>query len=250
MIWLVRVMVASGLLLLVACATPQASKSVKSAITVVVPAAGSDKRVDPDVAEVLAGLKMIEAGHVQAAIDGPFDDVIRRYGKQYGASRATIYSARGLTDGLLYSAATISAKSPGHTIVLGPAWAMAYWGRGYAYNEMARYDDAIVALNKALVLAPDDTQYLDEIAYSYQQKSDFKRSLQLYRSAFDNAALTASAVPEMQCKSLRGEGYDLVELHRLGEAEAAYHACLKIMPNEPASLGELEYIRGLRAKSG
>jgi tetratricopeptide (TPR) repeat protein len=247
---MMRVMLVSGLLLLVACTPQQASKSGQSRINLVVPAAGSATRIDPDLEEVFGGAKMVEAGHVQAAIDGPFDDVVRRYEKQYGASKDRIYSARGLSDALLYSGIGGTAKLSGNTIVLGPAWAMAYWGRGYAYNEMARYDDAIVELNKALALAPDDIQYLDELAYSYQQKHDFKRSLELYRSALAFADLTTSFVPKMKCKSLRGQGYDLVELHRLSEAEAAYHACLKIIPNEPISLGELEYIRDLRAKSG
>jgi Flp pilus assembly protein TadD len=56
-------------------------------------------------------------------------------------------------------------------------------------------------------------------------------------------------IVRLSCKALRGQGYALVELHRLDDAAAAYKACLKLEPGEPKSLGELGYIDGLRAKS-
>ncbi len=235
---------------LAACASQQTGKTRNMTINVVAPSKESAKAEDADVQEVVSGVKMLEAGKIQAAIDGPFNDVVSRYEAKYGNSKSKIYSARGMTDALLYSAASAIAKPPVNSVVIGPAWAMAYWGRGYAYNEMARYDEAIVELRKALALAPDDAQYLVELAYAYQQKGNWEQSLSLYQSAADYADITASDASEMHCKALRGQGYDLVELHRLSEAEAAYHGCLKVKPNEPKSLGELEYIRRLRAKAG
>ena len=235
------------LLTLAACAPHAASKLPKKTIIMVTPSAAQAKVEDADVKQVVEAVKMLEAGHIQAAIDGPLDDVVRRYEAKYGNSKTKIYSARGMTDALLYSAASMTMKPPVSSTVIGPAWAMAYWGRGYAYNEMARYDEAIVELRKALALAPDDAQYQVELAYSYQQKHEWQQSLALFQSALDYADITASDVTEMKCKALRGQGYDLVELHRLDEAEAAYRACLKLKPNEPKSLGELEYIRRLHA---
>jgi tetratricopeptide (TPR) repeat protein len=236
------------LLILAACAPQETSKASKMTINVVTPSTEDAKADDADVREVVDGVKMLEAGHVQAAIDGPFNDVARRYEAKYANSKSKIYSARGMTDALLYSLASTTAKPPVNSVVLGPAWAMAYWGRGYAYNEMARYDDAIIELHKALALAPYDTQYQVELAYAYQQKRDWQQSLALFQSALDYADITASQVLEMKCKALRGQGYDLVELHRLDEAEAAYRGCIKLQPNEPKSLAELQYIRQLRAK--
>ncbi|TNY26519.1 hypothetical protein BV497_08230 [Fulvimonas soli] len=208
----------------------------------------AEERPDPDVQRVVDGVRMIQQGHIQAAIDGPFDEVARRYEAQYGASKEKIFSARGTADALLYASLAVSAKPPFSARVLGPAWAMAYWGRGYAYNEMARYDDAIVELRKALALAPMDSQYKIELAYAYQQKRQWDESLALYKDAEANADLTTADVPEIKCKALRGQGYDLVELHRYEEARAAYRACLKLVPDEPRSLGELKYIDAVQAK--
>lgn len=197
-----------------------------------------------DVRRVVDGVRMIEQGHIQAAIDGPFDEVVRRYETKYRDSRAVIYSARGMTDALLYSTMAASGKHDVSTTVIGPAWAMAYWGRGYAYNEMARNDDAIVELDKALALAPFDAQYNIEIGYAYQRKSAWQESLRHYDVAEAYVGLTADekAIADVSCKALRGKGYDLVELHRYDEARAAYRGCLKLVPGDTKSLGELKYI--------
>lgn len=191
------------------------------------------------------GMQLIADGHIREAVEGPFEDIIRRYEAQYGNSDTKIYSARGAADALLYAALAASAKPPKTATVFGPAWAVAYWARGYAFNEMARYDDAIVELNKALALAPMDSQYTMELAFAHQQKREWERALALYQSAFAYAELSANDIPEMQCKALRGQGYNLVELHRFDEAKTAYNECLKLNPGEPKSLGELQYIEQL-----
>jgi Flp pilus assembly protein TadD len=236
-------------LMLAGCASPSANKPPERTINVVTPSSAEAKVEDADNEQVLKGVKMIEAGQIQAAIDGPLDELVHRYEAKYGNSKVKVYSARGMADALLYEALSATTKPPVSSLVVGPAWAMGYWARGYAYNEMARYDEAIVELRKALALAPVDAQYQVELAYAYQQKHDWEQSLALYHSALDYAEITASDTLGMKCRALRGQGYDLVELHRLDEAEAAYRACLELKPNEPRSLGELEYIRRLRVKA-
>ena len=63
------------------------------------------------------------------------------------------------------------------------------------------------------------------------------------------ATFTPDRRDEERCVAFRGIGYDLVELGRLDDAEAAYRKCLAIIPDEPKSLGEIEYIREQRKKS-
>lgn len=203
---------------------------------------GGENKLDPDLQIVLAGMRMVEEGHPLEAIEGPFGDVIKRYEAKYAASDKKIYSADGAREVLVYMMMAASAKPPVSAVALGPAWAAAYWGRGYAFNELGRHDDAIVELNKALELAPMDSQYNIELAFAYQQKHEWERSLGLYRSAYAYAELSADDVPEMQCKALRGEGFNLVELGRFDEARKAYRECLKLKPGEPKSVGELQYI--------
>lgn len=243
-----RWLMGGAMLVLVACATKPPPKQRNIYIDVSNATPGTSG--DPDVMRVVEGIRMVNAGHVQAAIDGPFDEVAHRYESRYGSSKEKIFSARSTQDAVLYSALAMSTVPEGSTRVLGPAWAMAYWGRGYAYNEMARYDDAIVELQKALALAPYDTQYNTELGYSYQRKAQWQESLDHYKTAEANAALTVPAQEQadLTCKALRGQGYDLVEMHQFDASRAAYRECLKLIPDEPKSLGELQYIDQAQAK--
>lgn len=236
---------------LAGCAT-QPGSGHKREIRIVEPSPEMQASEAADVQRVVDGVRMIAQGHIMAAIDGPFDEVVQRYETRYRDSKVVIYSARGMTDALLYSTTAASGKRHVSTTVIGPAWAMAYWGRGYAYNEMARYDDAIVELNKALALAPFDAQYNIEIGYAYQRKSAWQESLQHYETAkaFVNLTTDDKVVADVTCTALRGEGYDLVELHRYDEARAAYRDCLKLIPGEPRSLGELKYIDQVVQRKG
>ncbi len=44
------------------------------------------------------------------------------------------------------------------------------------------------------------------------------------------------------CKARGGKGYERVELHRYDQARATYRGCLKLIPDEPKSPGDLKYI--------
>jgi len=212
-----------------------------------------------DDKEVMDGVRMIDAGQIQAAIDGPLNDVIARYETKYAHSADRIYSARGPIQGLMYM--VTEGGAPGkkdvpedrrNAIALGPAWAMAYWARGYAYGEMARYPEAEAEVKKALALSPNDAQYTGELAYIYQMQKRTEESLTLYIAMPDMIPIMdnwSDAVKnEFLCKAYRGQGYDLVELKRYDEAVAAYQACMKVIPGEPKSKAELGYIEGVRGK--
>ncbi|TBR40044.1 MULTISPECIES: tetratricopeptide repeat protein [Dyella] len=210
---------------------------------------GKDQAEDADVIKVRDAIKEMLGGKTKAALD-PLTEVIEKYEAKYGHSDDLYFSARGTTDGLLYAMLDPAKGGKRKVIVLGPAWAMAYWGRGYIYGEMNQFDDEIRELKKALALAPMDAQYQSELGFAYGQKRDFKASLEAYESAVGFAEFDADPehVKHLQCVAYRGQGFALVELRRFDEAEKAYKACLKITPNEPKSLGELEYIKQQRAR--
>jgi tetratricopeptide (TPR) repeat protein len=249
--------VATACLMVGMAASPaQADESKKPTSTLTVHTDSAESQAD--VKEVVDAVLQINAGKIQQAIDGPLTDVVNRYEKRYANSPDAVVSARGQVQALLYLtlAAEVNAKKGGsrNAIDVGPAWAMAYWARGYGYSEMNRFPEAEIELKKAIALAPSDAQYNSELAYVYQMQKRYEESLALYKAmpemlgALDD--LPESAKTEFRCKSFRGQGFDLVELKRYDEAEAAYKACLALVPGEPKSLGELEYIKGVRAKGG
>jgi len=238
---------------LAGCA-PHAAVKPDSTITLSLDEAGKQV-ADADEQKVLDALKMIEAGKIQLAIDGPLTEVVSKYEAIYAGKPGKVFCARGLVDALAYAgmgAKAVNGNADVSVQVIGPAWAQAYWARGYAYSEMARYVDARAELEKALVLSPMDSQYKSELAFTYQRSGDWEKMLALYQEAEGDAGISG-ATPEdavrLKCVALRGQGYALVELHRLDEATGAYQGCLKLVPGEPKSLAELGYIQGLRAKA-
>lgn len=232
----------------VTAASVTVNKSVGATINVNVDKSGHPV-ADPDEQQVIEGVEMVQAGKVLAAVDGPINAMINKYEAQYGQHPKDVYSARGSTDALLYAA--MGAKDKRNVVVLGPSWAMAYWARGYAYGEMNRFDDEQAELEKALALAPFDAQYNNELAFVLVQKRDWANALARYQAGQEYARIShpSTAVPT-QCTSLRGQGYVLVELHRLDEAEAKYRECLKLIPGEPKSTAEIGYIQEQKAKRG
>lgn len=232
--------------------TPHGTVKPTHAITLSVDASGTAD-ADADLKKVVDAVKMIQAGRIQIAIDGPLTEVVEKYEAMYAGKPVKVFCAHGLVDALTYAGVAdkaASGKAATPVEVIGPAWAQAYWARGYAYSEMARYADARVELEKALALSPMDSQYKNELAFTYQHTSEWEKMLVLYREAEGDAEISATTdqVSNLQCTALRGQGYALVELHRLDEATEAYQRCLKLKPGEPKSLGELGYIKDLRSK--
>jgi Flp pilus assembly protein TadD len=55
--------------------------------------------------------------------------------------------------------------------------------------------------------------------------------------------------PDELARARRGLGYVLVEMGKLNEAEKKYQQCLAADPKDTKAAQELEYVRGLRAKT-
>lgn len=235
-------------------AAPPADADDQAKATQTITLLGDSAEAQADQKQVVDAVLQIRAGKIQQAIDGPLTDVVNRYEKRY-SNRENVFSARGPALGLMYMAEAAAKRLPdgtGSATDVGPAWSMAYWARGYGYSEMNRFQDAEVELKKALALSPRDAQYASELAYVYQMERRFAESLELFKSVpemLDTMEGWGDAEKkEFHCKALRGQGYDLVELKRFDEAEAAYKACVALIPAEPKSLAEIEYIKGVRAK--
>jgi tetratricopeptide (TPR) repeat protein len=102
---------------------------------------------------------------------------------------------------------------------------MAYWG--YPYNEMARYDDAIVELRKSLALAPYETQYNIELGFAYEQKRQWETSLELSKPP---RRMPRSRFPHTKSR--------ISPARRFGDRATIWLRCTstmqRAMPTEPA----------------
>lgn len=105
--------------------------------------------------------------------------------------------------------------------------------------ERGRYDEAIEVMRKGLAVDPSHPQLVSETAHALVVSKRPQESLALIDAALrDDPGID----DEIKAHLLRGRGFALGELNRFDEAEEAYRASLKLQPNNPIALKELDYI--------
>lgn len=197
-------------------------------------------------ARLAQGKDVLMKGNPQKAIHDYFDPVISHFEVLFKNSPSRIYSAQNQVQVILYAA--MPDKKGGGTEVLDGTWADAYLLKAYALTELKKIEDAQVALKAAIALSPMNSQFVSELAYTYQAQKDCAKSIATYEEA---AGLTELGSDEQSkpidlTRAWRGEGYCLVEQGKLDLAEAMYKKSIALDPHDDKSRGELNYIRGLR----
>lgn len=196
---------------------------------------------------LLEGRRLLEAKKPAEAIAGSFDKIIAALEASYGGSKKRIYCARYSAESLLYLA--IAASQNQDAVVLSSTtWADAYYMKGYALVELGRLQEAKAAYERALTLSPSNSEFLSELGHVYQTEKNWSKALDLYQSAAEAATLVPVKDAQMRelTRALRGQGFVLVELGRLDDAENKYKECLKLTPNDEKAKKEIEYILRMR----
>jgi tetratricopeptide (TPR) repeat protein len=192
------------------------------------------------------GRKILQRNEPELAIAGYFDPVIEHFERIYRDSGKRVYAASNQMQVFIYVALPNEEKKP--VEVLDSTWSDAYLMKAYALTELRRIGDAQAALERATALSPLTSQYISELAYTYQAQGQCERSIASYQQAesvvemgSDDATKTADLT-----RAWRGQGYCLVEQGRFDEAEALYRKCLALNPSDTKAKGELEYIKTKR----
>jgi tetratricopeptide (TPR) repeat protein len=189
---------------------------------------------------------LIESKNPAGAIS-KCDGVISAYKAYYGSRKEKIYCGRSGPETL--GALLKAAADKNNAIALSSTWADAYYIKAYALQELHRLGEAKATLQLALKLSPFNSQYLAELGTIYSLEKNWSSAMK----AFDEAEDTATLGPETaQAHDLgrarRGQGYVLVELGKLDEAEKKYKQCLAANPKDTKAKAELEYVREQKAK--
>lgn len=172
----------------------------------------------PEQQQLKAGAEKLQQGYTALAIRDYFDPVIAHYEKAYAHSNKEVHTARSPAESLLYLVGDVAAQERGRAkrdvVVLDTTWSDAYLLKAYALVELQRVKESQAALRAALRLAPRNARYLSELAYTYQDRKNFRKALETYREAEDAARLTSpeDEKPQDIALALRGQGYSLSEL--------------------------------------
>ena len=213
----------------------------------------SDHEQDAQQSLLAEARLQIDEGKTADAI-ATTDKIIGYYESKYPDAKHRWFVARTGQETLAYMAMAAVDMDKGTdkrgASALIVAWADAYYLKGYALVELRRAEDAKVALEHAIHLSPFNSQYLSELANIYQDEKNWPKAFDLYNEA--EAFATFSPLDRERldtARAKRGQGYVLVELRRLDEAEAKYKECLAMDANDTKAQHELEYIRTIRANS-
>ncbi|MGJ3649836.1 tetratricopeptide repeat protein [Sphingomonas sp. GlSt437] len=188
----------------------------------------------------------IKTGNPQKAID-LVEPIIKSNDQLIASEQRHVYCGMSPAETLFYLVQAANAKQG--AIAYAKAACEALFVKAFALVDLNRIDDAQLIFKRLVQLAPQHSQYWAELGNTYRLNKNWDAGLEAYVQATESAALAEPQdKPGRTCIALRGQGYVLVELGRWDEAERAYRQCLKVIPNEPKSLGELHYIAQHRPK--
>ena len=220
-----------------------------AAMLTVVPmaAAGQDKDRDSAASATISqAFSAIQAGDPARAL-ATVEPVVASFDKEFSGEKRHIFcSQTAEQDGYYLTTADGGADNVRLVTVV---WCEALYVKAFALVDLERLDDAQSAFERLVTFAPKHARYLNELGYVLLKKKEWQHSIDTYRNAEAAATFTPKRRDYERCVSFRGIGYDLVELGRLDDAEAAYRKCLAITPDEPKSLREIEYIKEQRKKT-
>jgi tetratricopeptide (TPR) repeat protein len=192
------------------------------------------------------GLGKIGAHQPAAAIER-FDRVIAWYEAHYADEKRQIYCARTPTETLIYM--TLAASQKKDAIAIESTWSDAIFFKAFALIDLGRRDEAKPLIERAIAMAPHNSQYLAELAEYKKGDRDWQGAYDLFEQAAGAAELVDQPARQVPLsRAWRGMGFVLIEMGRLDEAEAMFRKCLERDPNDRGARSELDYIRQQRAR--
>ena len=204
---------------------------------------------------ITEGDRLLAAKQPQQAIAMAFDPLIADYEAKYASDNIAYYCARTSVEGsayMIHAAAEHSRTGKGQDArLLDHLWAYGHYGKAFALIELGQLDAATAELEKALKLSPYNPQFLSQRGFLYMKQKAWQEMLQSNLSAEEFVPL---ASPDDRrdiehARALRGQGFALIELDRLQEAEAKFLTSLKLDPTSQVAREELDYIEQLKAKA-
>jgi tetratricopeptide (TPR) repeat protein len=220
---------------------------------------GEGQEAEAARALLQAGIALAKSGKCREAIDQNFDKIVATFEAQYAGKQATVRCGRSSVAAL--GQGLEAALGGGDVVVLGPEWPDALYYKAYCLVELGDPAQAKTLLQKALGLMPGDPMYLCELGDLILRESAWQQAFDTFEQALKSAEELAGEPDgaarspggrtpvQWQTRALRGEGYALVELQKLDEAERAYRRALELDPYDEQAKKELEYINGLPARN-
>lgn len=138
------------------------------------------------------------------------------------------------------------------TVAIPSDICLAYFLKGFALIDLNKPKDALPFLEEASKLDPDNPQYLAELGEWHKIDKNWPKSLEYFTKASETSDMAIATMQDKQkareisnqhrCRSYRGIAFNQIELHQLAKAKEALEKCLKLIPNDPKSKAEMQFI--------
>jgi tetratricopeptide (TPR) repeat protein len=215
------------------------------------PVAGPQAR-DKDAeqwARLQQGLALAGGGNPRAAISQFYDPVIAFYEITYTDPHQHYFSARSTAEALMY--AVEGAKEHTATTVVSRNWVEAHFMKGYALVDSQDLDAARAEYERALKLAPHNSQVRAEVGSLYNRQKDFTKALETYHIAEMDSEFSPPEAKDLdRARAWRGQGYAYVELRQWDDAERMYRQSMALDKSDQHSQQEIQYIQRQRNAQG
>jgi tetratricopeptide (TPR) repeat protein len=184
-----------------------------------------------------------------AGVISTVEPVIASFEAAYPASEKLVYCGDDPAQTFMLLIMAASQKKDG--IVVDQFYCDAYFMKGFALIDLNRISDAGPFLQKASDLAPLNAHFMNEYAEWYKTNRNWQKSYELFEKAKGIAEYSGESFrKEVEARSLRGMGFNMIEMGKLDDAEKMFKQSLKLLPGHKGSLSELQYIKEQRAKPG
>ncbi len=220
------------------------------------PPAGQESLTDADTVinitleedheeEVALGFDLIKAQKPDEAIP-LFERAIASYESDHADQ--TVYCAGTMEEATMVWLLEADENAPSSATIVGNTWCDAIFGKGFALIDLKQPAEALAYLEKAVRMAPLNAHYANEHAEWYKAARDWRKSYELFNRAFDlSQSGLIEIAPTVVARSLRGMGYNMIELGDLKLAREHFNKSLEVEPNNRIALFELGYIDELES---
>jgi tetratricopeptide (TPR) repeat protein len=130
----------------------------------------------------------------------------------------------------------------GSTLWIGTSYSKLWWQLAVVNRSQGLLDNALLCIEKGLELEPDHPYLWMQRGLILSEAGQFKEALAAYQTA---SVIRTWASQTVIAWSLRSQGYALIELGHLGEAQAVYRHSLELDPGNEVAENELGYIEHL-----
>jgi tetratricopeptide (TPR) repeat protein len=207
----------------------------------------ADKAELARYAQLMQARDAIKAGRGADALP-ILDKVLADYEVSFPRGDKRLYVARDPKEALAYMLSAAADNKSASALTVW--WGEALYMKGFVLVDLGRKDEAKAQFERLVELSPYHSEGLSELGNLYQGERNWPKALDYFERAQEATAYSPDAQQTSDgTRALRGQGFVLVELHRIDEAETKYRKCLEMDPNDAKAKNELEYIRQLRAKS-